>query len=189
MKHTTFILTTLACLLLAACAPKMEVAVTPPATIEAVGEAGEPGDNAGVGLETFSLDGETGLAVTGCAELPKDFEPSDTPSICPNTDGYIDINAAQLAAMMENTDFTLVNVHIPYAGDIPGTDLSIPYNTITDHLDQLPDKDAPIVLYCLGGPMSRTAALALVAEGYTNVLDLNHGMVGWERSGYELVRE
>ena len=161
----------------------METAAAPQATVE----ADLPIDGAGVELETFSLGGETGLAVTGCAELPKDFEPSDTPSMCANTDGYIDINAAQLAGMMEDEEFTLVNVHIPYAGDIPETDLSIPYNTITDHLDQLPGKDAPIVLYCLGGPMSRTAALALVAEGYTNVLDLNHGMVGWERSGYALV--
>jgi rhodanese-related sulfurtransferase len=184
MKRTRLLLMTLISLLLVACTPRMETSAAPQATITLSPVGGAPT----VALDRFPVSGAADLAVTGCAELPKDFTPSDTPTLCPNTDGYTDINAAQLALMMENKDFTLVNVHIPYAGDIPQTNLSIPYNKIAEHLDQLPGKDQPIVLYCLGGPMSRTAAKALVAEGYTNILDLNNGMVGWERSGYELVK-
>jgi hypothetical protein len=59
------------------------------------------------------------------------------------------ISASQLHQMMENKkSFTLVNVHIPYAGEIPKTDLLIPYNKIMEHLNELPAKDKKIVLYC-----------------------------------------
>src|SRR5574341_13533 len=100
---------------------------------------------------------------------------------------YMDIDAAGLQAMLSNKDFTFVNVHIPFEGDIARTDLSIPYNEIDKHLDQLPaDKSAKIVLYCRSGRMSAIAAETLVGLGYTNVWNLEGGMVDWERAGYPI---
>ena len=75
-----------------------------------------------------------------------------------NSDGYADIDVEQLARMLEGKDFTLVNVHIPYEGEIEQTDLFIPFDEIADYQDQLPDKDATIVLYCRSVSMSTTAA-------------------------------
>ena len=55
---------------------------------------------------------------------------------------YTDVSIAELQTMLENKDFTFVNVHIPFEGDIPNTDLSIPFDQIDQNLDKLPaEKD------------------------------------------------
>jgi rhodanese-related sulfurtransferase len=100
---------------------------------------------------------------------------------------YEDISVETLAGMMEERrdSFLLVNTHIPYEGDIPGTDLSIPYNEITAYLDQLPaDKDAEIVLYCRSDNMSRSAAEDLAELGYINLKNLDGGFIAWRDAGY-----
>ncbi len=101
---------------------------------------------------------------------------------------YTDVSAVGLATMLENKDFPLINVHIPYEGEIEGTDLSIPFDEIEANLDQLPaDKDARLVVYCRSGSMSATAARTLVEFGYTDVWNLDGGMIGWKQAGYPLV--
>ncbi len=100
---------------------------------------------------------------------------------------YWSISVPQLQSMRENGHVLLVNVHIPFEGSIPGTDVSIPFNQIADHLDQLPaDKDAGVVLYCKGGPMSVRAARTLVSLGYTRVYTLAGGFNAWAAAGNPL---
>lgn len=103
-----------------------------------------------------------------------------------NADGFVDITPAQLKEALAQKDFTLVNVHIPYEGELPATDLLIPFNEIGEHAAELPAKDAPIVLYCRSGNMSTQAAKSLVALGYTNVFELDGGFYAWEAAGYEI---
>jgi|ERR671923_831005 rhodanese-related sulfurtransferase len=100
---------------------------------------------------------------------------------------YQNVTPKELQTMLKNKDFVFINVHIPFAGNIPGTDLSVPYNEIQQNLSQLPaDKDAKIVLYCSSGRMSQIATEELISLGYTNVWNLKGGMVDWQQAGFEL---
>ena len=100
---------------------------------------------------------------------------------------YKNVTPKELNSMMKNKDFVLVNVHIPFAGNLPNTDLSIPYDQLDQNLSQLPaDKAAKIVLYCRSGHMSQIAAEDLVSQGYTNVWTLQGGMIEWEKDGFEI---
>jgi rhodanese-related sulfurtransferase len=48
----------------------------------------------------------------------------------------------------------------------------------------IPDKAAPIVLYCGGGFRSALAADNLQKMGYTNVVSMDGGMRAWREAGY-----
>jgi rhodanese-related sulfurtransferase len=100
------------------------------------------------------------------------------------TGSYTNISVQELDTMMQNKDFLLVNVHVPDEGNIPQTDLSIPYDQIEQQVSQLPaDKDAKIVLYCRSGNMSTTAAEDLVRLGYTHIYELDGGFTEWKQAG------
>ena len=98
------------------------------------------------------------------------------------------IGPDEFATAIGESDRTTINVHVPFEGDIAGTDLSIPFDRIAEQADQLPtDRGAPIALYCRTGPMSATAAEALKSLGYTDVVELKGGMKAWQASGRPLV--
>jgi rhodanese-related sulfurtransferase len=104
--------------------------------------------------------------------------------------GFATLDVGRLAAMLQDKGFTLVNVHIPYEGEIEGTDANIPFDRIADNLDRLPaDKSAEIVLYCRSGRMSEIAAGTLSRLGYDNVAHVAGGMVDWQKSGRAIVGE
>jgi rhodanese-related sulfurtransferase len=126
------------------------------------------------------------LLAAGCAGSPSGAAPA---SPAKNADGYTDITAQQLKSMLAAKDFTLVNVHVPYQGELPQTDMFIPYDQIANNLDKLPDKNARIVLYCRSGTMSTQAAKTLTGLGYTNVLELDGGFYAWQAAGYELLNK
>jgi rhodanese-related sulfurtransferase len=107
----------------------------------------------------------------------------------PGAGSYTDITVPELQKMLENKDFLFVNTHVPFEGDIPGTDISIPYDQISQNLDKLPaDKDAKIVLYCRSDRMSNIAAKELVKLGFTNIFQLDGGFIEWENQGLPINR-
>ena len=86
--------------------------------------------------------------------------------------------------MLKNKNFTLINVHTPYEGEIEKTDTFVAYDQLVNSTAQLPfDKTTPIVLYCKTGRMSAQAVDTLRKMGYTNVRHLDGGMEAWQKIG------
>ena len=124
------------------------------------------------------------VVLTACQSKPVTGE-----SVTVAGGSYQNTTPDELKTMLKDKDFVFINVHIPSAGDIADTDLSIPYDQITEpsYLSQLPaDKNVQIVLYCQSGRMSAIAAEALVKLGYTDIWNLEGGMADWERAGFEI---
>lgn len=96
---------------------------------------------------------------------------------------------AALRDYLAGHDPVLINVHIPWAGDIPGTDARIAYTDVDAIERQLgSDRCVDVILYCLGGPMSVEAGDKLIARGYLRVRDLLGGLAAWEQAGYPVQR-
>ena len=105
-----------------------------------------------------------------------------------NPAGFQTITVDELAIMLEAKDFTFVNVHVPYEGEIEHTDAFIPFDEIGTNLEVLPsDRAAQIILYCRSGRMSEIAAAELAGLGYTNVSHVAGGFVAWAETGRELL--
>ncbi len=71
-------------------------------------------------------------------------------------------------------------------GHIPGAKL-IPRGLLEYQAsEQLPDKEANIVVHCAFGGRGALAAKALKDMGYTNVSNMDGGMNDWIEKGYEI---
>ncbi len=107
------------------------------------------------------------------------------PSLFPSQDT---VSAKQLAKMLKTKNFTFVNVHIPYEGEIEKTDTFIAYDQIVANSTSLPkDKNTSIILYCKSGRMSAEALTTVRKLGYTNVKHLSGGMDEWQKTGGKLL--
>ena len=125
------------------------------------------------------------LAVAGCASEGDD-------SSVPTTTGVRSqitlLGPAAFRAAITTESTFLVNVHVPYEGEIEGTDAFVAFDQVEAHAALLPeDKDAPLYIYCRSGRMSAEAAPAFQALGYTNIIDLEGGMNAWRDAGLPLI--
>ena len=103
--------------------------------------------------------------------------------------GMVDrLGPDEFAAGLRDPDVVVVNVHTPYAGELPGTDRFIPFDDVAGSPDLPPEKEARILFYCETGRMSLDAAAALMEAGYSNVADLEGGMRAWQASGRAVAR-
>jgi rhodanese-related sulfurtransferase len=103
---------------------------------------------------------------------------------------WTNVTPDRLAQMLQNKDFTFVNVKTPYGGEIDRTDLYLPYSQLNARASELPQaKDAKILVYCRSGAESAIASQTLLDLGYTNVWNLDGGMNVWQSSGRLLVQK
>lgn len=94
-----------------------------------------------------------------------------------------ELSTDEFAAALDDPDAVVLNVHVPYEGDIPGTDAFVDYRQIGSWTALPSDPTARIVLYCRSGNMSNQAAMTLTMMGYRNVSHLAGGMNAWRSEG------
>jgi rhodanese-related sulfurtransferase len=101
---------------------------------------------------------------------------------------YTKISPAEAKRVLESEEpYLLVDVRSPEefsAGHIQGARLIPNYEIADRAYRELPDKDAPIIVYCRSGMRSSGAARALIKMGYTRIYDLG-GIMSWP---YDTVR-
>lgn len=113
-------------------------------------------------VSTLTIPVVAGAVAAGIFLWPKLATPSGETPVRVAGGAYTNVTPQRLAQMLNRKDFILINTHIPYAGEIEGTDAFIPYDQMAQSLDHLPaDKSAKIVLYCRSG---HTLAFALQVQ-------------------------
>jgi rhodanese-related sulfurtransferase len=100
---------------------------------------------------------------------------------------YARLDPAAFEERMKNEQAMVINVHVPYEGELAGTDAFIPYDQIRDDPRLPEDKGTELLLYCRSGRMSEEAGVDLHEEGYTNIAHLEGGMKAWEASGRQVI--
>ncbi|MDY6999558.1 MAG: rhodanese-like domain-containing protein [Actinomycetota bacterium] len=132
-------------------------------------------------------------ALTGCG--------ADDPAVAPSTastesaaaandsaTGIRTVGPQQFEQAIDDPDRVVINVHVPYEGEIAGTDLFIPFDQIEAQQDRLPtDRGVPLAVYCRSDHMSETAVQTLSELGFHDIVELDGGMVAWESSGRALI--
>lgn len=109
---------------------------------------------------------------------------------CAGWTTLVRLSPAEAKDLLATTDPIVINVHIPYEGDIPGTDTSIPYDDVDAIEDYLKhDHCADLLLVCRSDHMSQIAGDELVKRGYLRVRDLKGGFVAWQSAGYPLLKD
>jgi rhodanese-related sulfurtransferase len=102
------------------------------------------------------------------------------------------IKAEDVIPQIEQEDWQFVDVRTPgevERGYLKGTDHFFNYNS-TDFEKKVEnlDKSRPVLFICHSGVRSRRAAQLLVKKGFTDVYDLQGGLMRWQDPSY-IVKE
>jgi hydroxyacylglutathione hydrolase len=105
-------------------------------------------------------------------------------------DGYENASIAHthehwLQGDQSRIPFMLLDVRTPeeYAeGHIAGAKL-IPVQVLAEHLKDVP-KDKQVYVYCHSGGRSARASKLLAANGFSNIENMEGGIVAWKAAGY-----
>jgi rhodanese-related sulfurtransferase len=104
-------------------------------------------------------------------------------------DAFIRLDPEQFAAWIGYPTAFVINVHVPYEGELEHTDVFIPFDRILQDSRLPADKDTEIFLYCKTGHMSAIAGEALSRAGYRHVSHLEGGMKAWEAAGKPVIHK
>jgi molybdopterin/thiamine biosynthesis adenylyltransferase/rhodanese-related sulfurtransferase len=98
--------------------------------------------------------------------------------------GITEISPAEAETRLGTSTFIDVREQDEFdAGTIPGA-VHILRGFLESQVEsRVPDRDAPVVLYCAGGMRSAFAAVTLNEMGYTNVVSMEGGFGQWKNEG------
>jgi rhodanese-related sulfurtransferase len=96
--------------------------------------------------------------------------------ICPTTTQEWVKNGALLIDVREKDEVSEL------AYDVPNI-INIPLSEFEERFNEIP-KDKDVVMVCKGGGRSLRAAGFLVNHGYTNVVNMQHGIARWVQKGF-----
>ena len=130
------------------------------------------------------------LLATGpaCSGSEKSQAGPDAAANAAESDAIALLSPTAFAKEMADPSAVLINVHVPYEGELDGTDAFIPYTEIVGHPDLPTDPNTKLLIYCRSGRMSAIATEALREAGYTDLTDLAGGMVAWQDEGRALIQ-
>lgn len=92
------------------------------------------------------------------------------------------ISVEELKSLKDQGEaFVLIDVREPYEYEAAHIDgINIPLGDILDHLDQIP-KEGNVIMQCKSGGRSGNAVKVLEQrEGYTNLKNLEGGILAWK---------
>ena len=126
------------------------------------------------------------FGITACQIGEENMNTNNNTNI--NTLGYEQINAKEAKEIMDSgVDHIIIDARTEEefaSGHIEGAILIPEYEIAQRAEQEIPDKDALILVYCRSGRRSKIACEELVKLGYTNVKEFG-GIIDWQ---YEIVK-
>ncbi len=94
-----------------------------------------------------------------------------------------EISVQELKDMMDhNTEFQLIDVREPFEYEVSNLNgVNIPLSGVVIESDKI-SKDLPVVIHCRSGKRSAQAIMLLEQEGYTNLSNLQGGILAWKEA-------
>ena len=92
-----------------------------------------------------------------------------------------EVTVQELQSMIDQKkDFQLIDVREPFEYEVSNLNgLNIPLNGILLEADKV-GKDIPVIIQCRSGKRSAQAVMLLEQQGYTNLSNLQGGILAWK---------
>ena len=92
-----------------------------------------------------------------------------------------EVTVQELKSMIDdNVAFQLIDVREPFEYEVSNINgLNIPLNGILLEADKVA-KDIPVIIQCRSGKRSAQAVMLLEQQGYTNLSNLQGGILAWK---------
>lgn len=110
-----------------------------------------------------------------------------------NGDGdteFSEVTVNEAVDVIAKADPLILDVRTPneyYAGHLAKAKL-IPLNQLQARLSEISTyKNRPVLVYCRSGNRSTVASQILVRNGFKQLYNLSHGIIGWEHAGKKIV--